>query len=111
MALEALTELGLLLLCFATTGIVLGVNSWLGRHARFDSSANEAGARVAVAWLVAAAVLFIAESALATQRFQALFGSAALWTVFIPSLAFVGLGAVGFARAARSDPDNPSGYP
>jgi hypothetical protein len=108
---EALTELGLLLLCFATTGIVLGVTSWLGRHAQFDSKANEAGARIAVAWLVSAAVLFLAGSALGDQRFRILFGDAALWTLLTPYLGFVVLGAFGFAVAARSGSGDPADHP
>jgi hypothetical protein len=100
---EALSEVGILLMCFATTGIVLGVNSWVGKHARFDSAANEAGARIAVAWLVSAAVTFLVADALADQRFRVLFGAAAPWTILIPSVSLLALGAAGIWVAARSD--------
>jgi hypothetical protein len=103
LAVEALGELSLLLLCFATTGIVLGVCSWLSRHARFDSRPNEAGARIAVAWLVAAGVVLLTQGGYASSRFQVLFNDADLWTLLLPSFGFLALGAVGFWMAARSD--------
>jgi hypothetical protein len=110
-AVEALTELGLLLLCFATTGVVVAVTGWLGRHARFDSTADEAGARIAVAWLVSAAVMFLSGSALADQRFRILFGDAALWTLLTPCFGFLALGALGFVWAGRSVPDESDRSP
>jgi hypothetical protein len=109
--LEALTELGLLLLCFATTGIVLALSSWLGGHARFDSPANEAGARVAIAWLVSGGVVFLALDAVADRRFQILFGDAPLWTVLLPAIAFLALGVVGYVMVYRSDRSDPADHP
>lgn len=110
-ALEALTDLSLFLLCFATPGIVLAVSSWMRRHARFDSSANEAGARIAVAWLVSAAVMFGAQTALASQRFDVLFEGAPLWSLLTPSAGFIALGAAGFLAAARSDESSFEAHP
>jgi hypothetical protein len=110
-AVEALDEFSMVPLCFAAVGIVLGVCSWLARHARFDSRANEAGARIAIAWLVSAAVMLLSQGAVSRQRFEVLFGGSALWTVLLPTFGFLALGAVGFWMAARSDEGRSAEHP
>jgi len=100
-AVVALTEFGLLLLCLATTGAVLGVSSWYGRHTRFDSRANETGARIATAWLVSGGIVFMALELLGKQRFRVLFEDSTLPTLLLPFLPFLALGLLGFVAAAR----------